>query len=315
MSEQIENSSMPEVDEPTQTMAFALSVGKQLQQAREARGLAVGDIAQALKLGPRQVEALERDEWTDLPGTTFIRGFVRNYARLVGVDPQPLMAHLGNLLEKPVDTLNVPAAAPTTMRSGSRSRDRAVVGIGVGLVVIAVLAYFLLPSDLAAWRADLQSLLNASPATEETSDAATAQEPLFPPPEAAAPAQPAPVAAAPVAAPPVVAPPAVTPSVAAPLATAASQLPVQPAQPVANNAADGQLRFHVARESWVEVRDRDDVVVFSQRLPAGSEQQVGGKAPLSVTIGYAPGVSLMARGKVVDLAPYTRGDVARLLVE
>jgi cytoskeleton protein RodZ len=304
MSEQIENSSMPEVDEPTQTMAFALSVGKQLRQAREARGLAVGDIAQALKLGPRQVEALERDEWTDLPGTTFIRGFVRNYARLVGVDPQPLMAHLGNLLEKPVDTLNVPAAAPTTMRSGNRSRDRAVVAIGVGLVVVAVLAYFLLPSDLAAWRANLQSLLDASPTSAETSEAAAAQEPLFPPPEAAAPAA--------VAAPTVEVPATVAP------AALANPLPVQPTppvQPVANSTTDGQLRFHVARESWVEVRDRDDVVVFSQRLPAGSEQQVGGKAPLSVTIGYAPGVSLMAHGKVVDLAPHTRGDVARLLVE
>jgi cytoskeleton protein RodZ len=303
MSEQIENSSMPEMDEPMQTMAFALSVGKQLRQAREARGLAVGDIAQALKLGPRQVEALERDEWTDLPGTTFIRGFVRNYARLVGVDPQPLMAHLGNLLEKPVDTLNVPAAAPTTMRSGSRSRDRAVVAIGVGLVVVAVLAYFLLPSDLAAWRANLQSLLDGGPTSAETSEAAAAQEPLFPPPEAAAPAAPAPTVEAPVT----VAP-----------AALANPLPVQPTppvQPLANSTADGQLRFHVARESWVEVRDRDDVVVFSQRLPAGSEQQVGGKAPLSVTIGYAPGVSLMAHGKVVDLAPHTRGDVARLLVE
>ncbi|HOI53079.1 MAG TPA: helix-turn-helix domain-containing protein [Azonexus sp.] len=304
MSEQIENSSMPEVDEPTQTMAFALSVGNQLRQAREARGLGVGDIAQALKLGPRQVEALERDEWTDLPGTTFIRGFVRNYARLVGVDPQPLMAHLGNLLEKPVDTLNVPAAAPTTMRSGNRSRDRAVVAIGVGLVVVAVLAYFLLPSDLAAWRANLQSLLDASPTSAETSEAAAAQEPLFPPPEAAAPAA-------------VLAPTIEVPATVAPAALV-NPLPVQPTppvQPVANSTTDGQLRFHVARESWVEVRDRDDVVVFSQRLPAGSEQQVGGKAPLSVTIGYAPGVSLMAHGKVVDLAPHTRGDVARLLVE
>lgn len=308
MSEQIENSSMPDVDEPVQSTAFTLSVGKQLRQAREARGLVVGDIAQALKLGSRQVEALERDEWAELPGTTFIRGFVRNYARLVGVDPQPLMAHLGKLLEKPVDTLNVPEAAPATMRSGSRSRDRAVVAVGIGLVIVAGLAYFLLPNDLAAWRASLQSLLDASPSTAETTEAPAAQEPLFPPPEAAAPAQAAPTVAAPVQA-------QVTPVAAVPVAAADSPLPVQPAQPVASSAADGQLRFHVARESWVEVRDRDDVVVFSQRLPAGSEQQVGGKAPLSVTIGYAPGVSMMAHGKVVDLAPHTRGDVARLLVE
>lgn len=308
MSEQIEYSSMPEVGEPVPSAAYTLSVGRQLQQAREARGLSVGDIAQALKLGPRQVEALERDEWTDLPGTTFIRGFVRNYARLVGVDPQPLMAHLGSLLEKPVDTLNVPEAAPATMRSGGRSRDRAVVGIGVGLVVVAVLAYFLLPNDLAAWRASLQSLLDAGPSPEETTAAPAAQEPLFPPPDAAAPSLSAPVVHAPVAPAPIAAPVPTAPSVL-------PSLPAAPAQPAVAGVTAGQLRFHVARESWVEVRDRDDVVVFSQRLPAGSEQQVGGKAPLSVTIGYAPGVSLMAHGKLVDLAPHTRGDVARLLVE
>ncbi|WP_374328582.1 helix-turn-helix domain-containing protein [Azonexus sp.] len=311
MSEQIEYSSMPELDEPVPSAAYTLSVGRQLQQAREARGLTVGDIAQALKLGPRQVEALERDEWTDLPGTTFIRGFVRNYARLVGVDQQPLMAHLGSLLEKPVDTLNVPEAAPATMRSGGRSRDRAVVAIGVGLVVVAVLAYFLLPNDLAAWRASLQSLLDADPSTEETAAVPAAQEPLFPPTDAAAPA-PVPAPSQPVPA-PVVQAPMAAPAPAAP--SVLPSFPATPAQPAVAGDTAGQLRFHVARESWVEVRDRDDVVVFSQRLPAGSEQQVGGKAPLSVTIGYAPGVSLMAHGKVVDLAPHTHGDVARLLVE
>lgn len=314
MSEQNENSSMPDADEPVQPTVYTLSVGRQLRQAREARGLAVGDIAQALKLGPRQVEALERDEWTDLPGTTFIRGFVRNYARLVGIDPQPLMAHLASLLEKPVDTLNVPAAAPATMRSGGRSRDRAVVAVGVGLVVVAALAYFLLPNDLAAWRANLQSLLDGSSSSAESVESTAAQEPLFPPPEAAAPA-PVPAPSQPVPASVVQAPMAApAPAVLSPL-PAQPTAPAAPAQAVAAGAAAGQLRFHVARESWVEVRDRDDVVVFSQRLSAGSEQQVGGKAPLSVTIGYAPGVSLVANGKVVDLAPHTRGDVARLLVE
>ena len=61
-------------------------VGEQLRLAREARGLEVADIAQTLKLGPRQVEALEAGDWKGLPGNTFIRGFVRNYARLVQID-------------------------------------------------------------------------------------------------------------------------------------------------------------------------------------------------------------------------------------
>jgi len=301
MSEQIENSSVAE-EEAWGGQAPALpSVGSQLRQAREGRGLAVSDIAQALKLGPRQVEALERDDWADLPGTTFIRGFVRNYARLVGLDPQPLMAHLGGLLEKPLDTLNVPAAAPAEIRSGGRTRDRAVVSIGVGLVVLALLAYFLLPNNLVAWRASLQTFLDGDTTTQESAEvpvpSATAQEPLFPPEGSVAAANEVPIPVAPSAVVSAEAP------VVAPVA--ASVAAVQPPR----------LRFQVARESWVEVRDADDVVVFSQRMMPGSEQQVGGKSPLSVTIGYAPGVSLYVQGKLLDLTPYVRGDVARLQVE
>jgi len=301
MSEQIENASVAEEGAWEGQAAGLPSVGSQLRLAREARGLAVADIAQALKLGPRQVEALERDDWADLPGTTFIRGFVRNYARLVGVDAQPLMAHLGGQLEKPVDTLNVPAAAPAEIRSGGRSRDRAVVSVGVGLVVLALLAYFLLPSNLVAWRANLQTLLDGDPPVQETAEApapaATPQEPLFPPEGSAAAASEAPVPVAPSAVVSAEAP------VVAPVAASAAA--VQPPR----------LRFQVSRESWVEVRDADDVVVFSQRMMPGSEQQVGGKSPLSVTIGYAPGVSVYVQGKLLDLAPYVRGDVARLQVE
>lgn len=70
-------------------VAVEQPVGEQLRQAREALGLQVGDIAQTLKLGSRQVEALESGDWQHLPGQTFIRGFVRNYARLVQVDSAP----------------------------------------------------------------------------------------------------------------------------------------------------------------------------------------------------------------------------------
>ena len=63
------------------------------------------------------------------------------------------------------------------------------------------------------------------------------------------------------------------------------------------------------------MRDRDNKVIFSQRSPAGSEQAVNGKGPLSLVIGYAPGVKLSWHGKVVDLAPHTKGEVARLVLE
>ena len=60
-------------------------VGARLRQAREMRSLSVSDIALSLKLGTRQIEALEDGDWEVLPGQTFIRGFVRNYARVLQI--------------------------------------------------------------------------------------------------------------------------------------------------------------------------------------------------------------------------------------
>lgn len=296
-------------------------VGELLRQAREARGLKVEEIAQTLKLGVRQIEAIEADRWESLPGATIVRGFVRNYARLVQVDATPLMARLDSVLAKPSDTLAVPETRPanvtTSTISGTR-RDRTVVFAGLGLVGLAVAAYLLMPNDLSALRENTQSLLDslsrkeapkpvenaepvAAPAAAGTASAPTPGEPVFPP--GATPQQ-------------IMNPQAVTPAELA--------LPVQPtvspaAAPVreipAPTAGAPQMRFVFDKESWLEVRDRDNKVVFSQKLGGGAEQSVSGNGPLSLVIGYAPGVRLFWRGQAVDLAPHTKGDVARLVLE
>lgn len=312
MSEQV--SSQEAVVEDSAAHIPETPVGEQLRQAREARGLKIADIAQTLKLGLRQVEALEGGDWQHLPGHTFIRGFVRNYARLVQVDSAPLMAQLDHILEKPVNNLGKqdtgPAPMPSSSSSAASRRDRQVVVVGLGLVVIAALIYFLLPADLSALRSSAQSLLDsvarkeatepapaAAPSAETPAQPAAANEPLFPPgatqqqvmyPQVLAPAESA--------------APAATPNAPA----------AQAAEPV---AAAPQLRFLFDKESWIEVRDRDNKVVFSQRLSAGAEQAVSGQGPLSLTIGFAPGVRLFWRGQLVDLAPHTKGDVARLVLE
>jgi len=62
------------------------TAGGMLRAAREAAGMTLDTAAQQLKLAPRQVTALEEGDFASLPGRTFVRGFLRNYARLVHVD-------------------------------------------------------------------------------------------------------------------------------------------------------------------------------------------------------------------------------------
>jgi len=262
------------------------------------RQMTMDDVALALKLGPRQVEALENGNWHGLPGHTFIRGFVRNYARFLQIDAGPLMDQLDDTLEKPADSLNVPAGRPATMPSGQQRRNRPLIVAGLLFAVLAVLAYAMLPNDLSVLRERVQGLIDSAAPKEPTpaptpaaGSPAASSEPVFPPgstqqqimnPQAHAPAA---LAPAPLAA------PGLAPAEHAP------------------------LRFVFSGESWVEVRDRDNKIVLSQVGAAGSERAVEGAGPFSLVIGYAPGVKLFWRGQTVDLAPHSKGDVARLVLE
>ncbi|HMU99574.1 MAG TPA: DUF4115 domain-containing protein [Rhodocyclaceae bacterium] len=285
------------------------SVGNQLSAAREAKGLTVADVAQALKLGVRQVEALESGTWGGLPGATFIRGFVRNYARLVEIDPAPLMEQLEGTLDRSAPRLDRPRGPETPMPAASagRRRDLAVVGFGLGLVGLALVSYFLLPSDLGSLGDEIRSLVFAGKTQESTaSPAAPVADPVLPP--GATPQE-------------VLTPQAVSLSESVPAnvsatAVEAAALPSATADGSAAAASpSAPLRLVVERESWVEVKDGEGNLLLSQKLQPGSDRTVDGKGRFTLVIGNASGVRLSFRGQPVDLAPYTRGEVARLTLE
>lgn len=79
---------------PPAASAARTSAGAKLRAAREAQSLSIEAVAQQLKLAPRQVQALENDDYGRLPGRTFVRGFSRNYARFVHLDPDAVLASL-----------------------------------------------------------------------------------------------------------------------------------------------------------------------------------------------------------------------------
>ncbi len=308
---------MPELGQEDASAASGeVPVGQQLRQAREVRNLAIADIARTLKLGARQVEALENDDWQGLPGATFIRGFVRNYARLVGVNSAPLMAQLDGLLAKPADNLDVAESRPTQIYTTGFSvsrKNRQMVVIGAVILLLAGLAYFLLPNDLSALRDSTQAMLDSIGKKNQPADVPAAvpvasperAEPVFPP--GSTPQQ-------------VMNPQALAAVDEKPLQSAVAPAEVKPQAATLTSVATTdqkapQIRFVVIKDSWVEVRDRDSKVVFSQRMLAGAEQAVAGQGPLSLVLGYAPGVQLFWHGEKVDLAPHTKGDVARLVLE
>lgn len=280
----------------------AQAVGATLRAAREARQLGIADVAQRLKLGMRQIEALENGDWAALPGSTFIRGFVRNYARLLEVDSGPLMGQLDATLEKPAVRLDMPESASGTMPASSATagrRDRSFIVLGLVLATLAGVVYLLLPNDLSALRDKAQGLIEA--ASRKAGDM----------PVAAAPGS----AGGEARAPDPVFPPGQTPQeIMNPQSQALPQLTPGPAT-AAPAPGEGALRLAFTGESWVEVKDRDGKVLLSERRNVGGDQALDGAPPLSLTIGKASQVTLTWRGKPVDLAPHTKGEVARLVLE
>ena len=278
------------------TAAPAGGVGQQLRAAREARGLSLAEVAQSLKLGQGQVAALENEEWQLLPGNTMIRGFVRNYARLFGLDVEQLMRGLdaAELQQKPQLAASAGTSAHLPPPTGRRveRRDYLAVFGGLLLLGLAVLVYFFAPLD--AWQVRLSELI------ESRSAAPRAER-----------AQPAPAAPAAVESTTRAAASESVTTVSAPNATVLA---------AASSAADaaatgGDLKLSFAQSAWVEVRDAMGQMIVSGMMPAASQREIGGQAPFSLVIGNATQVTVHYRGRVIDLAPHSKGDVARLTVE
>ena len=70
------------------------SVGHLLRNARMAKGMSIDEVSRQLRLSVPQIEAIEKEDFERIPGRTFLRGFIRNYAHLVQLNPAPLLQML-----------------------------------------------------------------------------------------------------------------------------------------------------------------------------------------------------------------------------
>jgi len=95
----------------------------------------------------------------------------------------------------------------------------------------------------------------------------------------------------------------------------AAPVPAATAAPGAKAADDVALVLTYRDSSWTEIKDASGRVLVSQMVAAGQVRSVAGTPPFDLTIGNAADVSLAVRGKVVDLAPHTRKNVARLVLD
>jgi cytoskeleton protein RodZ len=287
--------------------------GALLAAAREELNLSVSDVARHLKLSPAQVEALEEGAYDRLPGRVFVRGFLRNYAKLLGIDPQPLLRTIEHEMPQPVAVEEAPPSTEVVMPREQPAKWPMYLGLGVMAIVILLAIYEFGFND-APRGGDAQEAAGqtstdtaAAPAAGATPSGAPAAQSSS---ATAAPAPAAPAKGVTAAAP--AAPPATLRSPAE-IAASASALTADAAKAPA--AGQRSLHFRFEKDSWVEVRDRNDKIVFSKLNRAGSEERVSATPPLKLVIGNARSVRVDLDGKPVDLTPHIGVTVGRLTLQ
>jgi cytoskeleton protein RodZ len=319
--------------------------GALLREARERQGLSLADVARHLKLSQRQVDAIEKDNFAALPGPVFVRGFMRNYARLVALDAAVLVAAAEatpGFPLPPASATSQTVAQPVVSSTGNARREgprgkRAWWPVTAVLIIAAVaLMYFLRDHESAVEPAPTEvSLGIQTPETvapQPEAGASTAD------PNAAGPAVPSEASTGAIVSTPVI--PAAAPATA-PATPGASTPPATPSgnanagqttssgtrgdptaagesfasASVGGGSGSGEVRLNFARDAWVEVKDATGSIVFSQLNTAGSERIVRGQPPFQLVVGNASGVTVTYNAREVDLAPHTRTDVARITLE
>jgi cytoskeleton protein RodZ len=292
------------------------SAGARLTAERRNLGLSLGDIARQLKLSVRQVEALERDDYAAFAGPVFVRGFLRNYARLLNLDPDELIA-----VATParVAAVAAPVEAAEERQAATPERSRRVLMSAV-ISALVVIALVLLASNAARDRHS-DAPANDTPALQQPpAPLAQAEAPAVSPPTLASrpDVMPPPATAAVAASPLSSGTPAPAPSAPLPEVTnAATDAPEGSARSHILVSGNGPAQVHMVfeGESWVEVRDANGTTIFSRLNSPGTERLIRGTPPLSLVVGNASSVKLLYHDKEVDLQPHTRVDVARITLE
>ncbi len=320
----------------------ALGPGDELKRARKASGRELTDFASELNISKEHLAAIEANQFKNLPGPTFVKGYIRAYARSLDLESKPLVdLYLSSENIKPV----------STARPKANYEQRSGLGILIGSAILAMAAVTVLTiwlmgdeeevpvleSDSAVPAIDVvdstqsagQWIDEAPPLESNAADKAV-RDVLFTRSSNATsmvttqPTQseqwqadvinaPDPVVAR------VVIPEAsiaeksfkpVTPEVTQMSSPSSAdnlmtdQAPAQ--QPVFSGEGSDSIDLLLSEDSWVEVQDSSGAILLQGLYSAGSSRLIKGDAPFQVFLGNAPGVAIKFNGEFFDSLSFTR---------
>ncbi|WP_138738134.1 RodZ domain-containing protein [Pseudomonas sp. FSL W7-0098] len=320
--------------QPEVLAATRVNPGETLRQARENNGWTLAEVALKLNLTASSLSNLETGAFDKLPGHTFARGYIRAYAKLLGMDQAALVREFDLYTGTDANGSNVHSLG--RIEEPVRVSHTILRIVSLLLLIAVVGGGFIWWQDQTSMRA--KDLIGLAPEHVEVegADGTTRIHPLDEPEDQAvaeakaegetplatesAPEQGATTAlalpGAPAAEPqaPVAVPVQPVPAAVAPVAPVVA--PVTSTAPAPDTAAPvagaGKVSVQYTADCWTQVTDGTGKVLFGGLKRKGENLEVSGKPPLSLRLGYARGAQVSYNGQPVDVAPFTSGETARL---
>lgn len=273
----------------------AVAAGVQLQQARQDKGFSQEQAAGQLHVPVHVIAALEQGQWAKLGAPVFIRGQLRSYARLLGIDAEPLMEPVA--VEHLAPVALVSHASNVGLRRYADGLGRRLAYAGLALVVLVPMGLlvraYLQPERAVASLDELPAVVQAA---------------ALPLPMAADAAQ---LPAGPLA--------STTPADTGAAGTGNAGQVVQQAAAVVpstarSGSADGRLQLSFAGDSWIDIAGPQGQVVEKALVGSGQQRSYEVAQISRVVLGNATQVQASIGGREIDLTAMGRSNVARFTV-
>ena len=157
------------------------SVGEFFRQVREAKGLTVDEVSSKTRIRSDFVKALEDGNFAKLPDQVFARGFVRSYARSLGLDEEDAIHRFaqssGSFYEKQDERERLKARQAEEDRKRESNRKTVMVAVGIAVLTLVFLLSREQPSTVKQGSSEPASVKRSAQAAKETSSPGPRQEP------------------------------------------------------------------------------------------------------------------------------------------
>lgn len=293
---------------------ITLDIGAKLRSAREAAGLAIEDVASELRIHTHYVEDIENNQFDNLNGPTYVKGYLRNYARYLEIDGEPLVASYQSTIgDVPAWQASQPIQPEHTHRKGLLAGS-----LLIGIILLALFATWLLKSGyLDRYKVDDQVADVATETVAEESVGETAVGTTEAQVETETGSQPVSALTQTTQQPPTAAAETATETAAVPeTAPTAEEEPKADENTIVLGEDDiitapgdsftDEIIITFSDECWVEIEDAGRHQLMHGLYQADDIKIILGQAPFQVFLGNASAVDIDFNGLPFDVEGNTR---------